>query len=123
MRWKNSVEEVTGGKRAGRLATQPAIRKRRISRHLRLCIWHLRQGNGVRLFGITGVFGKIFEFFPQSLIVGIKFYSAFIVVARAVEITHFLRCVARVLVNNREIFAQTIYNRGIGIGLAKGLLV
>ena len=44
-------------------------------------------------------------------------------VARAVEIAHFLRCVARVLVNNREIFAQAIYNRGIGIGLAKGFFL
>ena len=39
------------------------------------------------------------------------------------EIAHFLRCVSRVLVNNRKIFAQAIYNRRIGIGLAKGFFL
>ena len=87
-------------------------------------VWETTSFTPLRLFiRRTIVFGKIFEFFPQSLIVGIKFYSAFIVVARAVEIAHFLRCVARVLVNNREIFAQAIYDRGIGIGLAQGFFL
>ena len=72
--------------------------------------------------GITGVFGKTFEFFPQSLVIGIKFYSAFIMVACAGEIAHFVRCVSRVLVDDREILAQAIYDRGIGIGLGEGFL-
>ena len=65
---------------------------------------------------------KDFELFPQSLVIGIKFYSAFIMVACTGEIAHFVRCVSRVLVDDREIFAQAIYDRGIGIGLAKGFL-